>query len=124
MLLPPYSLAKFKNERNLNDAQTLTNPFALILFAGTVYNLSYMHERFEPILLETLNMTDKQFGDLRAMLGVVMMLCYFPGGWRVILDPWGPWSSDRYIVRKKAAMRNILTEDSKASIFGNHINRS
>ena len=55
--------------------------FALMLSGGSIYNLSNMHENFEPIMLETLELTDKQFGDLRAMLGVVMMLCYFPGGW-------------------------------------------
>jgi hypothetical protein len=46
--------------------------FALMLSGGSIYNLSDM--------LETLRITDKQFGDLRAILGVVMMLCYFPGG--------------------------------------------
>ncbi len=55
--------------------------FALMLSGGSIYNLSDMHEKFEPIMLETLRITDKQFGDLRAMLGVVMMLCYIPGGW-------------------------------------------
>ena len=54
---------------------------ALILAGGCVYNLSFLHATFEPIMLETLRLSDLEFGDLRAILGVVMMLSYFPGGW-------------------------------------------
>lgn len=53
----------------------------LVLIAGNIYPLIYLRQNFEVSILTSFGISSTQLGQMYAMLGVLYVLTYLPGGW-------------------------------------------
>jgi sugar phosphate permease len=53
----------------------------LILAGGVIYTLPYLRQTFHRGLLQALDLTNAELGNLNSLFGIVAMIVYFPGGW-------------------------------------------
>ncbi len=55
--------------------------FILAGGAGAIYFLPYMRTSYYDVMIEGLQLTNTQLGQISSMYGLFTILCYFPGGW-------------------------------------------
>jgi sugar phosphate permease len=55
--------------------------FVLFTGAGAIYPIIYLRQNFEITLLESLGITMAELGECYAIIGVVFVATYLPGGW-------------------------------------------
>jgi sugar phosphate permease len=74
--------------------------FCLVFGGEMIFSLPFHVARyFRPLLLEVLNLTQTELGDVQAMYGIMAMIAYFPGG----------LLADRFSARKLMALSLVAT---------------
>ena len=86
---------------NMNGRSSGWQVILILVFAGEmIFSLPFHVARyFRPVLLDVLDLTQTQLGDIQATYGIMAMIAYFPGG----------LLADRFSTRKLMALSLFAT---------------
>ncbi|MEJ2595775.1 MAG: MFS transporter [bacterium] len=66
---------------NLKNPSRWLTIFSLVFAGEMIFSLPFHIARyFRPMLLEVLDLSQTQLGDVQAVYGIMAMIAYFPGG--------------------------------------------